>query len=155
MLLTLLSCVPEGVPVDSAPHTTLPEHSSCPGAEVLSDEVCLAVVEEDGRFPTVSQNRSGNPVDEADPRLKDPDYAWLTGEVADCTCVCCHTTSYGGPGIFLWDVEHEPVWIDSMNGWSLRVFAGHEYDETQNFPSSDPERLERLVEKERQFRRDH
>ena len=149
----LLACASE--PLETPVHPDRPEHSSCPGAEVLTDEVCLDVVEEDGRYPTVSENRSGNPVDEKDPRLVDEDYVWLTEEVEDCTCVCCHASSYAGPGVYLWDVDFGPVWLDSMNSWSLNVFSGEIVDETQNFVASDPERFERLIEKEKQFRRDH
>lgn len=156
-MLMLLACAASEVPVDdTAPaHPDLPEHSSCPGDEALTDEVCLAVVEEDGRYPTYSVNRSYNPDVEDDPRLEDPDYIWLEEQIRDCTCTCCHRTAFGGPGVYLWDLDYEPVWIDSMSSWSMRTFAGETDEAAQTLPVEDVERFLSVIEAERQYRRDH
>jgi hypothetical protein len=119
----------------------------------MSDEVCLAVVEEDGRMPTTSYLSSGAPMPaEDDPRLTDPDYLWLETEIERCTCVCCHTASFGGPGVHRWDMDFEPVWIDSASGWTLGVLVGdtEEYDQTR--PSSDLERFRAVIDRERERR---
>lgn len=155
-MLLWLACADAPVAVDTSPvHPDLPEHSSCPGSEVLTDEVCLAVVAEDGRYPTTSVNRSFNPEVEDDPRLDDPDYIWLGEQIQDCTCVCCHRTQYGGPGVYLWDLDYEPVWIDSMSSWSMRTFVGETGEDAQTLPVDDVERFLAVIEAERQYRRDH
>ena len=151
-----LACAPTPQVVDTAPaHPDLPEHSSCPGDEVLTDEVWLAVVAEDGRYPTHSVNRSSNPEREDDPRLDDPDYIWLGEQIEDCTCVCCHRARYEGPGVYLWDIDYEPVWIDSMSSWSMRTFAGETDEPEQTLPVDDIERFLAVIEAERQYRRDN
>ena len=136
---------------EGGPHTDveLPGHNEClPEGEVMSEETCLAVVEHDGRQPTSSSNVTGIAPDPDDPRLDDPEYQWLASEIERCTCVCCHTASYGGPGVHRWNFEHAPVWIDSANEWTLSVFVGdtNEYDQT--LPTDDPERMRAVIDRE-------
>lgn len=155
----LLACVqdppPADTPADSQPHVDLPGHDEClPPGERMSDEVCLAVLEADGRYPTTSEDKSGVPTTADDARLADDDYNWMTDEVRRCTCVCCHSTVYGGPGTYLWDIDFEPVWIDSMSGWSIGVFGGWTEEAAQTLPTDDLERLRRVLDAERQRRRD-
>lgn len=151
-LAMLVACGIDAPPSTSPP-IELPDHNACLAeGEVMSDEVCRAVVEEDGRQPTRSANASGIAPNPNDPRLTDPDYQWLTAEVERCTCVCCHTGSIGGPGVHRFDIEHAPVWIDSADGWALSVFAGETDDFTQTLPTTDPERLQRVIERERERR---
>ena len=146
LALALLACTPEPEPV-ATPHPDLPGHSECQ-AEPLTDETCLAVVEEDGRSPTVSTNVSGMAPDPDDPRIDDPDYQWLASEVERCTCVCCHKASYGGPGVHRWDFDYEPVWIDTANSWVLAVFVGDSEEPDQTLPTDDPERLRSVIDRE-------
>ena len=132
----------------------IPGHSEClPEGESMTDEVCLAVVEVDGRYPGTSENKSGAETPQDDPRIDDPDLAWLKSEIERCTCVCCHKTSYGGPGVYFYDLEFAPVWIDSASNWSLGVMAGFTTDEEQTLPSTDRERLVEVIERERERRR--
>jgi hypothetical protein len=142
MTLILLSCVD---PVLQGDH--LPGHSECQ-SERMEDEVCLAVVEEDPRLPTESINQSNQPLINNDPRLQDDDYIWLTEQVTQCTCVCCHSTEYQGPGTYFWDIDFQPVWIDSANSWSLIVLAGETNEPSQTLPSDDPERVLDIINKE-------
>jgi hypothetical protein len=147
-LLAPLACS-DPAPSAPAPHPDLPGHSEClPVGEQMSDEVCLAVVEEDGRVPTVSFNVSGVPSRPDDPRLQDPDFQWLESEIRRCTCSCCHSSEIGGPGSHRWDLAFLPVWIDSASGWSLTVLRGDTEEPDQTLPSSDPERLWDLIELE-------
>ena len=157
MFLVLLACVSEPEPVETADsvHPDLPEHSECfEVGHVMDEETCLAVVEHDGRYPTVSQNKSGIEPDPEDPRIDDPELEWLRSEIQRCTCACCHTDGWGGPGVYFYDLTWEPVWIDSASGWSLRVLAGDTNDEVQTLPTTDPERLEAIIDAELQRRRD-
>lgn len=131
------------------PPIDLPGHNDClPEGERLSAETCLAVVEHDGRQPTSSSNVSGIVADPEDPRLDDPEYQWLAGEIERCTCVCCHAASYGGPGVHRWDLEHAPVWIDSANAWTLSVFVGDTDEYAQTLPTSDPDRMRAVIDRE-------
>lgn len=132
----------------------LPGHNECLGeGEEMSAETCRAVVEEDGRLPTVAHNASGTPPDPYDPRLFDEDYAWLTAEAKRCTCVCCHSSVIGGPGTHRWDIEYQPVWIDSASDWALQVFAGYTDEYEQTLPSDDPARVQAVVDAEIERRR--
>lgn len=133
----------------------LPGHNDClPEGEEMSEETCRAVVEADGRLPTVSSNSSGTPPDPEDPRLSDPEYEWLTAEVRRCTCVCCHSTVIGGPGSHRWDIEYQPVWIDSASDWALQVFAGYTDEYPQTLPTEDLDRLRAVVDGEIARRRE-
>ena len=125
----------------------LPGHSEC-FAQPLERDVCQAVVDADPRQPTTSENHSGMDSVENDPRLIDPDYIWLTEQINQCTCVCCHTESLSGPGVYFWNIEYEPVWIDSASNWSLLVLSGQTNEEKQTLPSDDPERIFAIIKKE-------
>lgn len=132
----------------------LPGHNDClPQGERMTDETCLAVVEEDGRMPTTSYNVSGMDPLPDDPRLQDEDYLWLQSEIERCTCRCCHTAGLGGPGVHRWDLAFQPVWIDSAASWSLLVLRGDTDEYEQTLPSDDPERLWQTVERELQRRK--
>ncbi len=149
----VLSCAtPEPWAADTAdPHAglDLPGHNEClPSGEQMNEEICLAVVEEDGRVPTKSERKSNLPEDVDDPRLDDPEIAWLQAEAKRCTCSCCHTGSFGGPGVYFWDLDFEPVWLDSASIWSLEVFAGLKYSEIQQFPTEEPQRVEAIIRRE-------
>ncbi|MED5370013.1 MAG: hypothetical protein VX899_03280 [Myxococcota bacterium] len=150
MLWLLLAC--EGEVVDSGEpqsHLLLPEHSQCfEAGHVMDAETCLAVVEEDGRQPTVSENKSGQAPDPEDPRLEDPELLWLAAEIERCTCVCCHKEAYGGPGVYFYDMDFSPVWIDSASTWSLNVLSGETNNPTQSLPSDEPERVLAIIEAE-------
>lgn len=150
--LVLLACAdldePEdtGAPSLEVPTHTLPGHDAClPPGEAMSDEVCLAVVEADGRFPGTSHDRSGVAPPDPDVRSDHPELAWLTAEIERCTCVCCHRTSYGGPGAYFWDLDFEPVWLDSASGWSLEVFSGLRESESQRLPVEDLARVQAII----------
>jgi hypothetical protein len=146
----LVACAPpeDADPVDTGPD--LPGHSECLAeGEEMPLDTCEAVVEEDGRLPTVSFRASNAPpIPGDDPRLTDPDYVWLTAETKRCACVCCHSTVVGGPGTFQWDIDFAPVWIDSANDWVLSVFVGDTGDELRTLPTSDPDRLHAVIERE-------
>ncbi len=136
-------------------HLVVPGHDDCkPEGFIMEEDVCLAVVEEDGRQPTVSLNKSGIDTRADDPLLDDPEMAWLDGQIKRCTCACCHTASYGGPGVYFWDLEFDPYWLDSASRWSLGVFVGETDEPSQTLPSTDPERFEAIIEAELERRRD-
>jgi hypothetical protein len=152
MVLTLLmgcgqSTGAGAVPIASETH--LPEHSECvPEGQEMSVEICLAVVEADGRQPSQSFYKVSTPPPDPDPRMEDPEYGWLTSEASRCTCICCHSTSTGGPGVFHWDLDFEPMWIDSASDWTLLVFSGMEYSAHQALPTDDVPRLQALIQAE-------
>ncbi len=153
MLLALtLACAPPAG--DSAdPVHDLPSHNEClEEGERFSPEVCVAVVDEDNRQPTVSENKSGDEPLDDDPRAADPELAWVTSEVQRCACACCHTRSWGGPGVYFYDLEWAPVWTDSASSWTLGVFAGFTDEERQTLPTSDLARLQAWAEAERERR---
>ncbi|MEQ1506152.1 MAG: hypothetical protein ABMB14_28225 [Myxococcota bacterium] len=157
--VALAGCAaPSGVsgapdPIDTAEN--LPGHDAClPVGEAMSDDVCRAVVRHDNRIATVSSESSGVPAPDPDPRLTDPEYQWLTSEVRRCTCSCCHSTEIGGPGSHRWDLDFEPMWIDSASDWALTVFVGDTEEPDQTLPSSDPERLRRVIDRELSRRND-
>lgn len=148
LLALLLSCAPAPV-TDSAAAPQLPGHNDClPEGEAYSDEVCLAVVEADGRYPGYTEDKTDGRATADDPRLDDPDYQWLTDQASRCVCACCHRARYEGPGIYFWDLDYEPVWIDTASTWSLRVFAGWTDEVEQTLPTDDPERLRAAVQAE-------
>lgn len=155
MLLVMVACVEEIENLgESTPGADLPGHNDClPEGEIMSDEICLAVVEEDGRWPTVSYNVSGLDPAPNDPRLADEDYLWLQSELSRCTCRCCHTAGLGGPGVHRWDLAYQPVWIDSAASWSLLVMRGDSSEYEQTLPSSDPDRVWQTIEREIDRRR--
>ena len=146
--LTAVTCSMERADhPDTAPD--LPTHSEClPEGEQMSEETCLAVVKHDNRLPTVSYYMANVEAPDPDPRIDDVDYLWLAEQAQRCTCSCCHTSSLGGPGIFRWDLEFEPMWIDSATDWTLKVFAGFTYSEDQVLPIEDQDRLQRIVQAE-------
>jgi len=127
----------------------VPEHSECyPSGEEVSIESCVALVEEDGRYPGVSENKSGTAADPDDPRLTDPDYLWFESEIRSCACACCHMSTIGGPGAYFWDLDYGPVWIDSASRWSLSVLGGWTEEPDQTLPSDDLERVRAVIEAE-------
>jgi hypothetical protein len=127
--------------------THLPEHSECQ-VDPMPDTICQEVVEEDPRQPTTSINQSDMPPIPDDPRLTDEDYMWLTDQIKKCTCVCCHSTNLQGPGTYFWDIDFDPIWIDSANSWSLIVLAGKTEEPDQTLPSEDPERVVEIIDRE-------
>ncbi len=152
MFLLFVACAPPAD--DSEPTLDLPEHNECLAhGEAYSDETCLAVVEQDGRFPGVSENKSGAEAPADDPRLADPELQWLTAEIERCACTCCHRARYGGPGAYFWDLDFSPVWIDSASLWSLSVLGGYTEDETQTLPTDEIERVRAYLEVEAERRR--
>lgn len=156
-LIVLVACsgAPQDIAVDTGgPHLVVPGHDDCkPVGFEMEADVCAAVIAEDGRQPTVSQDKSGLPPVADDPRLSDPELAWLDTQVKRCTCACCHTASYGGPGVYFWDLEFAPVWLDSASRWSLSVFSGQTGERSQTLPSTDPDRLLAVVDAEIERRR--
>jgi hypothetical protein len=125
----------------------VPEHSECTedGSD-MPDAVCSRLIEEDGRLPTVPENKSGVPLYDDDPRLEDTEYQWLTDQAKQCACACCHSSVLGGPGAYFWDIDFEPVWIDSASRWSLWVLSGRTDEPDQTLPTDDLERLNAIVE---------
>ncbi|MEQ1570142.1 MAG: hypothetical protein ABMA64_31200 [Myxococcota bacterium] len=151
MWFAVAACTQQPSSVDSGTDLPdLPGHNDClPEGEVMPDDTCLDVVEVDGRMPTVSYLSSdAPPAAPDDPRLTDPDYVWLTDQIRRCTCSCCHQRTIGGPGVHRWDLDFEPVWIDSANDWVLQVFVGETEEYLQTFPTDDPERVRAVVERE-------
>lgn len=147
----LVACAQPSADADSgaAEPVYIPEHSEClPAGEEMPADSCVALVEEDGRYPGVSENKSGTAADPDDPRLSDPDYLWLASEIRRCACVCCHTSRYDGPGTYFWDMDHAPVWIDSASRWSLSVLGGWSEEPDQTLPSDDLERVRAVIEAE-------
>lgn len=139
--LILLACH-EGAADSAAEVLEIPGHNEClPVGERFNDEVCIAVVEEQGRVPTESWNKAPVQATEDDPRLSDPEYQWVTGEIDRCACRCCHTTGLGGAGVHAWDLSFAPVWVDSASSWSLQVMGGWTEEYEQTLPASDIERL--------------
>lgn len=148
----LLACAPSGV--DTGPEIELPGHNEClPEGETMSDEACLAVVEDAGRYPTVSENKVGVEATSDDPRLDDEDFQWITATAKRCTCSCCHTSHWGGAGVYFWDLDFSPVWVDSASLWSLSVFGGFTEEDFQTLPADDMERLQGWLEDEADRRR--
>lgn len=146
-----LACAPEVA--DSEP-VEIPGHNSCLAVgERYSDEVCIAVVREQGRVATESRNKAPVEASGNDPRLSDPEYLWVNGEIDRCVCRCCHTSGLGGAGVHAWDLNFGPVWVDSASMWSLSVLGGWTEEEEQTLPTSDLERLRAWIEGER-VRRD-
>lgn len=134
---------------DSGAAIDVPGHNDCLAeGEEMSEETCLAVVEEAGKYATVSENKSGAEAPSDDPRITDEDYAWLAGEVKRCACSCCHTASWGGAGVYFYDLEFAPVWIDSASRWTLQVLGGWTEDPDQTLPSTDIARVRAVIEAE-------
>lgn len=130
----------------------LPGHNDCRAdGKPMEEAVCRAVIVEDDRQPTISENKAG---EHPSPRsvAEDPEFIWMTAEIRQCTCACCHTKSWGGPGVYFWDLEFAPVWTDSASLWSLSVLAGETEEDFQTLPTDDLERLRRWVESERERR---
>lgn len=149
MLFALLACATDPtppVPVDTG--TDLPTHSAClPAGEAMDEATCRAVVAHDGRQPTASLFKAG--VEAPSPEIRDDaDLAWLTAEARRCTCSCCHTAGWGGPGVHAWDLAYEGVWLDSASDWSLRVLSGIEPSADQQLPTDDPDRLLSIIGRE-------
>jgi hypothetical protein len=129
----------------------LPGHSTClPPGQAMSDGVCLAVVEQDGRMPGTSYDRSFATHDDPDPRLVDPELDWLTSQIRRCTCSCCHQSELGGPGSYFWDLDYDGPghWIDTASDWSLGVFVGTYEGNDQKFPNEDLARVRAVIEAE-------
>lgn len=142
----------------TTPATTvpgLPAHDDClPVGRRMDDATCLAVIAHDDRFPGESFDKSGVPVSDEDPRIDDPEIAWLTSEIERCTCSCCHQSTLGGPGAFFWDLDYAgAVWLDSASAWSLNVLVGIHDSENQMLPTDDIERARRVVAQELERRR--
>jgi hypothetical protein len=134
-------------------HVDIPSHSECRSdGSPMPEASCLALVEEDGRLPGESMNKSSTDPDPDDPRQTDPEYTWLRDTLSACACVCCHKASYGGPGTYFWDMDHTPVWIDSAGNWTLSVLKGASNEPDQTVPTDDLERVAELVEREKDRR---
>jgi len=157
LILTLLGC--QHVDDTGAPqevHVDIPAHSECRSdGTPMPEASCLALVEEDGRLPGVSMNKSNTDPDPDDPRLTDPEYIWLTETLSACACICCHKASYGGPGSYFWDMDHSPVWIDSAGNWTLSVLKGGSNEPDQTVPTDDLERVADLVAREKERREEN
>ena len=158
-LALLVACAPSGGDSAAPTETALPDvpgHNDCLAeGEEMTEEVCLQVVEVDGRYPTVSEDKSDLAGIEADRRAEDPELLWLTDEIRRCTCSCCHTARWGGPGVYFWDLDFEPVWIDSASLWTLSVFGGWTEEDAQTFPLEDLDRVRSYIEGVQDYRRDH
>ena len=63
-----------------------------------------------------------------DPRLDDAawleEFAWVTGQVSSCACVCCHSTEAAPRGPSGWYIEQDPIWIDGLSDDGLAMLAG-------------------------------
>lgn len=153
LLAWTLACAPTDEDSAAAP-LHIPGHNEClDEGEVYTAETCLALVEDDGRQPTVSEDKAG--FSEAGVvRVDDPELAWVTSEVKRCACSCCHTREYGGPGVYFYDLDWTPVWTDSASSWTLGVFAGFTEEEAQTLPTSDLARLQAWVDGEKDRRRE-
>lgn len=155
-LLVLWACGADET--DSADSNTpeqidIPGHNDCLDVgERYDDEVCIAVVEEQGRVPTESENKAPVEATWDDPRLGDPEFQWATSEIDRCACRCCHTAGLGGAGVYAWDLSFTPVWVDSASNWTLRVMGGWTEEYEQTLPTSDIERLRRWIDSESQRR---
>ena len=150
MLLFLLTvcAAPEATDSGAEP-VHLPGHNDClPEGETMTDEVCLAVVADQGRYPTVSENKLGVEVLPEEPRQFEPERVWLSEQAKRCTCACCHTRKWGGAGVYFWDLDWTPVWTDSASLWSLSVFAGRTDEYVQTLPIEELERVEAFYEAE-------
>lgn len=144
-----LACAPVEVPEGDSAHVDIPDHNAClPVGERYTDDVCLAVVEDQGRVATESRLKAPVEATADDPRLVDPEFLWVTGEVDRCVCRCCHTTGLGGAGVHAWDRVYSPVWVDSASDWSLRVFGGYTDEYAQTLPTDDVDRLRAWIEGE-------
>ena len=151
-ILAALACATPDT--DTGPAIDLPGHNEClPEGEEMQEETCLAVVADAGRYPTVSENKSGAEASSDDPRLTDEDYQWITATAKRCTCSCCHTSRWGGAGVYFWDLDFSPVWVDSASLWSLSVFGGFTEEDFQTLPADDMERLQTWLEGEADRRR--
>lgn len=154
LTLLVLACA-EPAADDSAPDVHLPGHNEClPEGQEMDLDVCRAVVEDQGRYPTVSENKSGDVAVVDDPRAADPELRWLTSEVKRCTCSCCHHRGLGGAGVYFWDLDWTPVWTDSASLWTFSVFGGWTEEERQTLPTSDLPRLQAYLEGEADRRRE-
>lgn len=151
LILLCFGCSTEPPPVSQVIHD-LPEHTEC-FATKIEDDVCLEVIAEHDQQPTHSYNQSGIAVTEDDPRITDPDYIWLTEQIQQCACACCHNSNLEGSGAYFWDIAFSPVWIDSANSWSLRVLAGETNEPDQTLPVEDPDRMMMVIQKEMERRR--
>ncbi len=109
-----------------------------------------------------SDEHASTKVSAPDPaRLDDPDLAWITAELAACSCVCCHNDT--GIGAYRWSYEFEPTFIDSVDDEVLLRFtdpppphAPKIPPEENNgfargefgFPSTDKQRFEAFIDRE-------
>ena len=158
-LILLVGCVVP--PTETSPFEAthdLPGHNDClPEGQAMDAETCAAVLEEDGRMATQASYKADVPTPDPDPRVEDPEYAWLKAQAQRCTCSCCHTGSFGGPGLHKWDLAFEdPFWIDSANDWSLQVLAGYvEEGSNQVLPIEDLERARSVLGAELERRAGH
>ena len=151
--LLILACTPaeEPLPVQTTEvdYHDLPGHNQClPAGEIMDDETCLAVIEADGRLPGESFDKSGVVAESPDPRHDDPDLQQLYDDIRRCTCSCCHQSTLGGPGAFFWDLDFEPMWIDSASVWSLQVMVGFVESENQLLPHEDRDWLQTVIQTE-------
>jgi hypothetical protein len=109
--------------------------------------------------------------DPSDPRLANAAYAseiaWAKSQVAATGCVCCHD-KIAPSGASQWDISVAGNWLDTVSNSGLALFAGladssvlgaypatdnHGFDRTSvGLPSTDPERLKRLILAEIAFR---
>ncbi len=160
-MLLLLACVTDAID-DTAASTTedeeevhsghtldIPGHNEClEEGEQMTEAICVTLVEEDGRYPGVSEDKTPEDTPDDVWRLDDEEYLWLESEIRRCACACCHQSSIGGPGAYFWDLDWEPVWIDSASLWTLSVFGGWTEEPDQTLPTEDVDRLRALLEAE-------
>ena len=158
MVLALLLACADPVPAPAADSADpvaafdLPTHNECRPAPIPA-AVCLALVEEDGRYPTVPEDHSLTDPVADDPRVDDPELAWLKADLSRCACACCHTAAYGGPGAYFWALDWSPVWIDSASSWSIGVLLGETEDPDRTLPLGDRDRANAILNAERDRRR--
>jgi hypothetical protein len=153
LLNLLIACDPSsGDAADTAApshFTLLPGHNTClPDGEAMDDQTCLDLLEADGRQPTTAEEKTGlDPIPD-DPRVDDPELAWLTGQIERCACTCCHHSSLGGCGVHKYDLDYQPVWIDSMSTWSARLLGGIVDSEERYLPVEDLDRVAAVLQVE-------
>ena len=65
--------------------------------------------------------------DDNDPRLSDPEFMeelrWTKTQLEATGCICCHSSDVTQM-VGAFDVEYEPIWLDSMGDRGLAVMAG-------------------------------
>lgn len=103
-----------------------------------------------------------------DPRLKDPAFvselAWMTAQLEASACTCCHDSRTNDGKTGQWDINHGPIWLDTLSDDGLALFIGladssalgaypaadnHGFDRTQTgVPTNDTARMKAFLAKE-------